>query len=101
MLVEMRSNAFKDQRELGFIRGQHNGGLFNGSMVRGQPDGFGLITFMPNDEFGRFNYTGTWRKGLLDGYGVIFWKNGAKYLTSCIMFIDWLLRIPSQPDPIL
>ncbi len=41
-------------------------------------DGYGVITFMASDKFGRHNYTGTWRKGLLHGKGVIHWKNGAK-----------------------
>ena len=74
--------VLKDLRELGFIRDQQNGGLYNGSMIRGNPDGFGLITFMPDDQFGRYNYSGSWRKGLLDGFGVIFWKNGAKWVPS-------------------
>ena len=70
-------STIQTERDVGFIRDHPNAGLYNGSLVQGTPDGFGVVTFMPNDRFGRHNYTGSWRRGLIEGQGIIHWKNGA------------------------
>ena len=38
-----------------------------------------MSTFLSNDKFGRENYTGEWRFGMITGMGKMVWKSGAMY----------------------
>ena len=38
-----------------------------------------MSTFPSNDKFGRENYTGEWRFGMITGMGKMVWKSGAMY----------------------
>ena len=38
-----------------------------------------MSTFLSNDKFGRENYTGEWRFGMITGMGRMVWKSGATY----------------------
>ena len=50
---------------------------YKGQMLDGQPHGNGTIVYLANDKFGRSNYTGEWRFGMVTGRGIMHWKNGA------------------------
>ena len=53
-------------------------GMYEGEMIDGQPHGEGTIIYLANDKFGRANYTGEWRFGMITGIGTMVWKSGAK-----------------------
>ena len=66
------------QAQHGFLSDVQNMGMYEGEMIDGQPHGNGTIIYLANDKFGRANYTGEWRFGMITGIGTMFWKSGAK-----------------------
>ena len=66
------------QIEHGFLSDVQNMGMYEGQMIDGQPHGNGTIIYLANDKFGRANYTGEWRFGMITGVGTMIWKSGAK-----------------------
>ncbi|XP_023344099.1 phosphatidylinositol 4-phosphate 5-kinase 8 [Eurytemora carolleeae] len=62
----------------GFLSDLLNMGMYMGEMKNALPHGNGTIVYLTNDKFGRINYTGEWRFGMITGYGIMHWKNGAK-----------------------
>ena len=70
----------RDDRQIehGFLSDVQNMGMYEGQMIDGQPHGNGTIIYLANDKFGRANYTGEWRFGMITGVGTMIWKSGAK-----------------------
>ena len=66
------------QAQHGFLSDVQNMGMYEGEMIDGQPHGNGTIIYLANDRFGRANYTGEWRFGMITGIGMMVWKSGAK-----------------------
>jgi len=43
------------------------------------PNGWGVLHYKEQDHLNRKEYTGHMKKGLRDGYGVLYWKDGSYY----------------------
>ena len=73
------------QIQHGFLSDAQNMGMYEGEMLDGQPHGVGTIIYLTNDKFGRANYTGEWRFGMITGEGLMIWKSGAVYSGQILM----------------
>lgn len=51
-------------------------GVYTGEIRDGKPDGFGVFETV-NDDGYKWHYIGTWKAGLMDGSGAIYWEDGA------------------------
>lgn len=53
-------------------------GIYTGNVEEGIPQGEGTFESV-NDSNEKWTYTGDWKDGVMDGYGVCEWQNGGKY----------------------
>ena len=56
-----------------------NGDIYEGEWAADKQNGIGIIKYSENNEKNRLSYDGKWKNGMINGFGVMNWKDGTRF----------------------